>query len=70
MMLSFLAQSGLPYVIVVTKTDKLNKTERAESLAEISASPYAKGIDVIPFSSHSGEGKNDLWKLILSHTGL
>ena len=70
MMLNFLAQSGIPYVIVVTKTDKLNKTERNESLAEISASPYAKGIDVIPFSSHSGEGKNDLWKLILSHTGL
>ena len=70
MMLSFLAQSGIPYVIVVTKTDKLNKTERNESLAEISASPYAQGIDVIPFSSHSGEGKNDLWKLILSKTGL
>ena len=70
MMLNFIAQSGIPYVIVVTKTDKLNKTERAESLAEISASPYAKGIDVIPFSSHSGEGKVDLWKLILSRTGL
>ena len=35
MMLSFLAQSGIPYIIVVTKTDKLNKTERNESLAEI-----------------------------------
>ena len=69
-MLSFLAQSGLPYVIAVTKMDKLNKTERNESLAEIAASPYAKGIDIIPFSSHNGEGKNELWKLILAHTGL
>ena len=70
MMLEFLAASGIPYVIAVTKTDKLNKTERAESLAEISASPYAQGIDIIPFSSHTGEGKADLWKLILSRTGL
>lgn len=70
MMLSFLASSGIPYVIAVTKTDKLNKTERAESLAEISASPYAKGIDIVPFSSHTGEGKNELWKLVLSYSGI
>ena len=70
MMLEFLASSGIPYVIAVTKTDKLNKTERTESLAEISAFPYANGIDIIPFSSHTGEGKADLWKLMLSHTGL
>jgi GTP-binding protein len=70
MMLEFLATSGIPYVIAVTKTDKLNKTERAESLAAISASPYAKGIDIIPFSSHSGEGKADLWKLMLSYAKL
>ena len=70
MMLEFLAQSGLPYVIAVTKTDKLNKTERTESLAKISAFKYAKGIDIIPFSSHTGEGKADLWKLMLSRVGL
>ena len=70
MMLEFLAQSGLPYVIAVTKTDKLNKTERTESLAKISAFKYAKGIDIIPFSSHTGEGKTDLWKLMLSRVGL
>ena len=70
MMLEFLAQSGLPYVIAVTKTDKLNKTERAESLAKISAFKYAQGIDIIPFSSHTGEGKADLWKLMLSRVGL
>ena len=70
MMLEFLAQSGLPYVIAVTKTDKLNKTERTESLAKISSFKYAQGIDIIPFSSHTGEGKADLWKLMLSRVGL
>jgi GTP-binding protein len=70
MMLGFLASSGIPYIIAVTKTDKLNKTERAAALEEISSSPYAEGIDIIPFSSHTGEGKADLWKLILSHASL
>ena len=70
MMLEFLAQSGLPYVIAVTKTDKLNKTERTESLAKISSFKYAQGIDISPFSSHTGEGKVDLWKLMLSRVGL
>ena len=70
MMLAFLASSGIPYVIAVTKTDKLNKTERAAALEEIASSPYAEGIDIIPFSSHTGEGKADLWKLMLAKTGL
>lgn len=70
MMLSFLASSGIPYIIAVTKTDKLNKTERNECLAEIAASPFAQNIDIIPFSSHTGEGKQELWKLILSKAGL
>lgn len=70
MMLNFLYSSGIPYVIAVTKTDKLNKTERAAALEEISASPYAKGVEVIPFSSHTGEGKVELWKLMLSHAEL
>lgn len=70
MMLQFLASSDIPYVIVVTKMDKLNKTERAECLEEISSSPLTEGVEIIPFSSHSGEGKQDLWKYILSMTKL
>ena len=66
MMLQFLADSGIPYVIAVTKMDKLNKTEREECLEEISSSPLTEGVEIIPFSSHSGEGKQDLWKYILS----
>lgn len=70
MMLDYLEQSGLPYVVVVTKVDKLNKTERAEALEEISSSPYTQGVDIIPFSSHTGEGKLELWKYILSKAEL
>ena len=70
MMLDYLEQSGLPYVVVVTKVDKLNKTERTEALEEISSSPYTQGVDIIPFSSHTGEGKQELWKYILSKAEL
>lgn len=70
MMLDFLEQSGIPYVVVVTKVDKLNKTERAEALEEIASSPYTQGVDIIPFSSHTGEGKQELWKYILSKAEL
>ena len=70
MMLDFLEQSGSPYVVVVTKVDKLNKTERAEALEEIASSPYTQGVDIIPFSSHTGEGKQELWKYILSKAEL
>ena len=70
MMLDFLSQTEIPYVIVVTKMDKLNKTERAEALEDITSSPFAQGVDVIPFSSHSGEGKLELWKYILSKAQL
>ena len=70
MMLDYLEQSGLPYVVVVTKVDKLNKTERTEALEEIASSPYTQGVDIIPFSSHTGEGKQELWKYILSKAEL
>ena len=70
MMLDYLEQSGLPYVVVVTKVDKLNKTERAQALEEIASSPYTQGVDIIPFSSHTGEGKLELWKYILSKAEL
>ena len=69
-MRDYLEQSGLPYVVVVTKVDKLNKTERAQALEEIASSPYTQGVDIIPFSSHTGEGKLELWKYILSKAEL
>ena len=67
MMLSYLSEAGLPYVVVATKTDKLNATERKNNLEAIAAHPLIKGVDVIPFSSLKKEGKDELWKVILSH---
>lgn len=70
MMLDYLRQSGLPYVIVLTKTDKLNKTERARAIPEIEGHELAAGVRVIPFSSHNGEGRDVLWRTILDAAGI
>ncbi|MBR3965510.1 MAG: YihA family ribosome biogenesis GTP-binding protein [Clostridia bacterium] len=65
MMIDFLVQSQLPFIIVTTKSDKPNKTDRKKSLEAIAADPSVpKGTPIIPFSSLSGEGKQELWQQI------
>ncbi len=70
MMLDFLRASGLPYVVVATKCDKLNATERKKNLEAIGGHPLIAGVSVIPFSSLKGEGKDEVWRQIYHHTGL
>ena len=62
---------GMPYVIVVTKIDKLNKTERALCLEQISSDKDIKPMTpVIAFSSLNGEGKKELWSAVASLSGI
>ena len=70
MMLEFLRASQLPYVVVATKTDKLNATERKKNLEAIASHPLITGEKVSPFSSLKGEGKDELWKTILAYVKL
>ena len=70
MMMNFLRESGLPYIIVLTKTDKLNKTEYHKMLADAEAHPLMRDVPRVPFSSLSGAGKNELWRLIYEYTGV
>ena len=70
MMMNFLRESGLPYIVVLTKTDKLNKTEFNKMLADAEAHPLMRDVPRVPFSSLSGAGKNELWKLIYEYTGV
>ncbi|MEE0970001.1 MAG: ribosome biogenesis GTP-binding protein YihA/YsxC [Clostridia bacterium] len=65
MMIDFLRESGLPFIIAATKSDKPNKTERQKSLSEIASNKSVpEGTPIIPFSSLSGEGKAELWQQI------
>ena len=61
-MMEWLSQSGYDWFIVATKADKLNKTDRAKALEKISE--LVDGVDIIPYSSLTGEGKNEVWNRI------
>lgn len=71
MMLDFLIQSQIPFIVVATKVDKLNATERKKNLESIATHPLiAQSSGVIPFSSLKNEGKNELWSAIFKHASL
>ncbi|MBQ8388294.1 MAG: YihA family ribosome biogenesis GTP-binding protein [Clostridia bacterium] len=67
MMLDYLRQLEIPFVVVATKVDKLNKTERKKNLDALAAHPLTQGAKIIPFSSLSGEGKEELLKVIFGY---
>lgn len=71
MMLNFMNESDIPYIIVATKSDKLNKTERQKSEELIASNSYIlPDTPIIYFSSLKNEGKNELWKAIYKYTEL
>jgi len=64
-MLDFLQQSEIPFVIALTKSDKLKPTARAARLAEIEQElAFLPGVRVIPFSAENGEGVPELKAVI------
>jgi len=65
MMLDFLVDNEYPFVTVLTKADKLKKNERIRREAELKQelSDY-EGMIMIPFSSVTGEGVEDLLSII------
>ena len=67
-MVSFMNEMDIPYVIVATKTDKLNKTEREKSVTSLITNPILRqGTQIIMFSSETREGKNDVWDAIIGY---
>ena len=63
-MISFLRDRGIPFVIVATKTDKLNRTGREKNLKELKDRYFPT--PVFPFSSQNGEGADEVWRLMES----
>ena len=65
MMLDFMNQSEIPYIVVATKVDKLNATDRKKNLAALRAHPLIpENTPIIPFSSLKNEGRLELWREI------
>ena len=63
-MLDFLGELGVPTIVVLTKTDKLNAAERTRRIGEIVATLDLDEDQVIPFSAVTGEGRDDLAEAI------
>lgn len=64
-MLALLEDAQVPTLVVATKIDKLKRSERARNLRQLRASlDLDEGAEIIPFSSHSGEGLPNLWAYI------
>lgn len=65
MMINFLIDSEIPFVVVLTKADKLSKKQRAERReALMTELPCAEDITVIVFSAETGEGAEEIRGII------
>lgn len=64
-MLNFLVDREYPFIVVFTKADKLNKTERIKRMEAFKTEiPYFDQIKNIPFSSQTFEGVEELRSVI------
>ena len=71
MMIDWLMQSDIPFIVVATKMDKLTKTEAAKVIDSLRISAdLPEDIAIIPFSSETREGKQNLWNEILAYSNL
>ncbi len=67
MMINWLIDNGVPFIIVATKTDKLSKSQLNQALLDLEEN-YFKGtnIKILPFSSVTRVGKDEVWNHIFS----
>jgi GTP-binding protein len=63
-MLDFLAETEVPTIVALTKTDKLSKTAARQRAAEISIALALPPEQVIPVSASTGEGRTELLEAI------
>ena len=67
-MLEFLTQMNIPYTVVLTKSDKLNKTETEKRLTLVKEElgDFCENTKIIPFSSLKGNGVEEIRTIIES----
>lgn len=64
-MIEYLAHNNFNFAVVMTKSDKLNKTEYAKRMQEIQVELEGfNPVAIIPFSSLNGDGRDELRKVI------
>jgi GTP-binding protein len=65
-MLDFLADVGVPTIVVLTKIDKLKPREVAKRVHEIAVSLRLEDDQVIPFSAETNQGRDELAAALVS----
>ena len=71
MMLQYLSQCGIPFIVVATKCDKLNATERKKSEELLRSHPdIPTDTPILFYSALKNVGRQELWSLIGEHTGI
>lgn len=66
LMINFLVENEIPFVIVLTKADKLNKSERqSRELSLKNEILYYSDITVVPFSAVTDEGVERLREIVI-----
>lgn len=64
-MIEYMCHNNIPFIVALTKCDKLNKTERANQLLSICSELTKYGnISVVPFSAIKGDGVEEIRNLI------
>lgn len=62
LMINMMIDNGIPFVVVATKTDKLSKTALENRISELEEEFFlGTGITILPFSSVTRAGKDELW---------
>jgi len=59
--------NGRPHIVVATKADKLSANQLAKQLKAIRIT--LKFSEVIPYSSETGKGRDELWSQIMAAVG-
>ena len=63
-MFAWLVEKNLPVLIIATKSDKISKTEQKKNLAAIKNSLGVDENSLLPYSSKTNAGRNDLLEVI------
>lgn len=65
-MVAYLAELGIPALVILTKMDKLKRSERKKAIARSMAALELDEDQLLPFSSKTGEGREDLLEALES----
>ena len=66
---SYLYEAGIPFIVVATKADKLSKTAAAKSIERLKEVYNFEGAIVVPFSSQTKQGREEVLELIENALG-